>query len=186
MEDNIEVGGTAVPPLPFKMSQANQEFLGTTAGWSSATLSAAGLSIPGYVSRLAGKSAGYQFGIGYKLDNSDPSDVYTYYGWYPGYNIGSMSPTAISGTTDVMRGLMGYQETYTREGVEPQPSLYRTQIYFEAFCSRPAYSVTFPGLGTFTFNSNGQDRAIIEDGGAIWNWLKAKNGTVQQIQITPL
>ena len=47
----------AVPNLPFYMTAANTEFVGTAAGWSSATLAAASLPKPRWLSELAGRSA---------------------------------------------------------------------------------------------------------------------------------
>lgn len=56
MSEN-SVDTRAVPAVPFYMSQANQEFLGTTVGNISASMYAAGVPVPGYVSALAGKAS---------------------------------------------------------------------------------------------------------------------------------
>lgn len=47
----------AVPNIPFYLSQANQEFLGTPTGNASVTMNTAGVAVPGNVSQLAGLSA---------------------------------------------------------------------------------------------------------------------------------
>lgn len=47
----------AVPNVPFYLSQANQEFLGAPVGSASATMGAAGVTVPGYVSALGGLSS---------------------------------------------------------------------------------------------------------------------------------
>lgn len=55
--NNLDV--KSIPQIPFYMSQANQEFLGTPVGSISATMTAAsaiGVTIPGLVSQFAGKS----------------------------------------------------------------------------------------------------------------------------------
>lgn len=45
----------AVPNIPFYLSAANTEFAGS--GWASNIMSKAGLTVPGWASSLAGKSA---------------------------------------------------------------------------------------------------------------------------------
>lgn len=93
----------AVPNVPFYMSQANQEFLGTPVGYISATMGAAGVSIPGLVSQLAGKSA--ITGAPYILTVSKSTDLYLEE--YAGYTtlpegeglnpFGALTPNTIDG-----------------------------------------------------------------------------------------
>ena len=47
----------AVPNLPFYMTAANMEFVKTASGWCSATLAAANIPKPRWLSELAGRSS---------------------------------------------------------------------------------------------------------------------------------
>lgn len=50
----------AVPNVPFYMSQANQEFLGTPVGNISTSMYGAGVPVPGLVSALGGRASSWE------------------------------------------------------------------------------------------------------------------------------
>lgn len=103
----------AVPNVPFYMSQANQEFLGTPVGNISDTMRAAGVPIPGNVSSLGGKSSSthsltvgyisgtenYEYGIPYHYYGFTDGSVYYDYDYSPGANppVGELTPRTIPG-----------------------------------------------------------------------------------------
>ncbi|HSC53102.1 MAG TPA: hypothetical protein VLC98_05780, partial [Phnomibacter sp.] len=95
------------------MTAANTEFVGTTSGWSSATLAAASLPKPRWLSELAGKSAGSNFTVGHAYDFGD------YYGWMTSFfTAGGMNPLTIPGVALPMKdffatNVSGYQGSVT-------------------------------------------------------------------------
>lgn len=94
-----------VPNIPFYLSQANQEFLGTPVGYASVTMSTAGVAVPGLVSQLAGLSAGPVPTAVLSLYVGKSAFDYEYqvsgygYGTYYGAPYGDLNPKVVENIT---------------------------------------------------------------------------------------
>lgn len=192
----------AVPNIPFYLSQANQEFLGTPTGNASVTMNTAGVAVPGLVSQLAGLSSGvakYTLTVGYASGSED----YNYYlPWQAyGYNDGSFNH-ASSGTGIAFGAMapliLNIPESLVTQSVTinsfdgnlldwsgdwaPEPSVIHTT--YGTFGHRYLMTIEFPDSSIFTFETRSQSTDEWYEYGSsnFASKLQAYNG--QTIEIT--